>query len=168
MGMKYNIQGFLYLKFKTMDKKEFETLKLIYDTIYDELNRSRDWPIKIMAFASAAYLALFSILKFDPTHIALSFRIKILVISLLACFWALTIIVIVKQHKNYLKYRNVQIRLQKAMKVYEWKIDCENVLPASWKKPIKEKIWTRCYGWLFYASYITIIATITIVLIQNY
>jgi hypothetical protein len=151
-----------------MDKINDEYLKLMYDRIYDELNRGRDWPIKIMAFASAAYLALFGLIKLDTSAAGFSCPIKALFTLLLGILWFLTIKIIIRQHLNYLKYRDIQIKIQKAMGVYDWKVDDEAIFPASWKKSINISIWTGFFGWAFYAFYITVIAIITLCLIWSF
>jgi hypothetical protein len=148
-----------------VEKINDEHLKLMYDRIYDELNRGRDWPIKIMAFASAAYLALFSLVKLDKDKLELSCNTKIVITSLLIILTLWTIKIIITQHLNYLKYRDIQIKLQKAIGIYDWKVDGEGIFPSSWKKPIIISLWSGFYGWGFYASYMIIIASITIYLI---
>jgi hypothetical protein len=145
-----------------------EELKLMYDTVCDELNRGRDWPIKIMAFTSAAYLALFSLLKLDNNHLGLNCWVKSLFTIILLYLLRLTIKIIIKQHLNYLEYRNIQIRLQKVMKIKDWKIDNEDVFPAHWNDTLKISTKTGFQGWSFYATYIIIIAIITLVLIWSF
>jgi hypothetical protein len=151
-----------------MEKINDEHLKLMYENVYDELNRSRDWPIKIMAFTSAAYLALFSLLKLDKSRIDLDCWIKVVITILLLGFWALTVKIIIKQHLNYLEYSNTRINLQKSIGINNWKIDNKEIFPPHWGDSIKINKWVRCHGWLFYAFYITIIALITILLIWNF
>lgn len=151
-----------------MDKDEFEKLKLIYETVYDELNRSRDWPIKIMAFTSAAYLAMFSLLKLDNNHMKVGCEIKFIASIFLLALLILTILIIVRQHKNYLRYRNVQINLQNLMKIHDWETNGEEILPIKWKKQIEVSVSAGFVGWFFYAFYIFTIAIITGVLIWTY
>jgi len=151
-----------------MEKINDDHLKLMYDRIYDELNRGRDWPIKIMAFASAAYLALFGLIKFDKNATGFSCTVKILFTVLLIGFLGLTIKIIITQHLNYLKYRDIQIKIQKAMRIYEWHIDGENIFPSTWKNSIKISVFSGFFGWFFYASYLTLVTIITLCLIWNF
>jgi hypothetical protein len=108
-------------------KEKNEIEKIMYDKVYDELNRNRDWPLKVMAFASALYITLIGILKIDnrPTHLDCVSKITITVI--LSIFTVLTLIVIIRQHLNYLKHQNILKAIQK-----EWKIDEIKGIPKSW------------------------------------
>ena len=149
-----------------MQNIKHEHLKIMYDQIYDELNRSRDWPIKIMAFASAAYFGLFSLIKLDPHSVKINCGIKFLISFLLLGLLAWTIVVINKQHKNYLRYRNVQIELQKIMDIYTWKNEGNEIFDIGNFGKIRHISLSEGWlGWGFYAGYLFIIFLITLMLI---
>jgi hypothetical protein len=149
---------------KEDDGNEFEKLKLMYDNVYDELNRSRDWPIKIMAFATAVYIAIYGLLKFDSTNICLSIWIKGLLMTFIVLLTLITYINILNQHLNYLKYRDIQIRIQNKLNIQNLEVNNGPIFPIEWtnKQDEKQKFGL---GWHFYASYIIVLAIIAIMLI---
>ena len=149
-----------------MENKKFDLEKFMYEKIYDELNRSRDWPIKVMAFASALFITLIGIIKIDKQAVHLDCETKWIISIILLVFAFFTCGVIIRQHLNYVDYRNIQKGIQK-----EWKINEINGIPKKWidfdekeitiLKGLKIGVW----GWSFYAFYILAIAGITIYLI---
>jgi len=148
-------------------EKNNEDKKFIYDKVYDELNRSRDWPIKVLTFVSALYVTLLGFTKIDKNSVELSFCMKWLIVVLMLIISIYTILIIIRQHKNYLKYRNIQIRLQKAMGIYEWKLDNETIFPLDMQNSVEEKTWSHFWGWLFYALYLIILTIMSCVLLFN-
>lgn len=52
-----------------IQKEEVDKIKFIYDKVYDELNRCRDWPLKIMAFTSAFYFFILGFINFKAESI---------------------------------------------------------------------------------------------------
>lgn len=147
------------------DKENYSTEKFIYDKVYDELNRSRDWPIKIMAFVSAIYLAIIGLVELGQSSFQLTCLVKwiICMILFVFCFW--TIVIIGRQHLNYLNYRNIQIRLQNRMGISDWSEGDNNVIPNNWAKEKRVSLITGFQGWGFYAIYVISICAIAIVLV---
>lgn len=147
-------------------KEKMDLEKFMYEKVYDELNRSRDWPIKIMAFASALFITLIGVLKIDNTSVQLNCETKLIISIILLVFALFTCGIIIRQHLNYVDYRNIQKGIQK-----EWKIDEINGIPLKWIAYEAKKIsfWrglkNGVWGWSFYAIYILAIACITICLI---
>jgi hypothetical protein len=152
---------------ENMKPEPFEQFKLMYDNMYDELNRSRDWPIKIMAFASAAYFAMYSLLKFDNGCGGLNIGIKIGLIVLILLLTFSTLRNIYNQHKRYKVYRDVQTQLENKLKIHSWQANNKTIFPADWQKLIAEKKEKQKFGlgWHFYAIYIIVLALIATILI---
>lgn len=142
---------------------DFDKEKFIYDKVLDELNRSRDWPIKVMTFSTAIYLALIGLTQID--NISLSPTGIKVIIMFLFMFWILTIWIIRRQHLNYLKYRNIQIRLQKKMGIYKMQNDSVDIFPEEWQKEKAVKVTTGFQGMFFYALYITTVFVISVTLL---
>jgi hypothetical protein len=44
----------------------------MYDKVYDELNRCRDWPIKILGFTSGLYITALGFLKIFDDKVNIS------------------------------------------------------------------------------------------------
>ena len=78
----------------TPDTENFDREKLIYDNVFEELNRARDWPIKVMTFASAIYLALIGYVQISDTPLSSMQKLAIVIIFFL--LWASTICIIIK------------------------------------------------------------------------
>jgi hypothetical protein len=146
-------------------EKNNDDKKFIYDKVYDELNRSRDWPIKVLTFVSALYITLLGFTKINKNEIELCFYLKLFIVTLMLIISIYTIIIIIRQHKNYLKYRNVLIKLQKSMKIYDWQASGENIFPSDWQDHIEERVWEHFGGWLFYALYLIILTIMSSVLL---
>lgn len=142
---------------------DFDKEKFIYDKVLDELNRSRDWPIKVMTFSTAIYLALIGLTQIDNISLSPS-GIKV-IIMFLFMFWILTIWIIRRQHLNYLKYRNIQIRLQKKMGIYKMQNDSVDIFPEEWQKEKPVKVTTGFQGMFFYALYISTVFVISVTLL---
>jgi len=149
------------------DPTNFENEKFMYEKVYDELNRSRDWPFKIMAFASAIYLALIGLMQIDEVKFEFTCLIKAIIVFIITVFSFWTICIIVRQHLNYIDYRNIQKKLQIKMKIFEWKIDESKIFPDHWKKEFEQSIFTGFQGWGFYAFYIIALYAISVILIVN-
>lgn len=145
-----------------IDKDEFSKFKLMYDNNYDELNRCRDWPVKVLAFASALYAGLigFVTLKSENQNVLVSLKIGLSVVVIWFSFYIITILK--KQHLEYLKYRNIQIRLQKKLDIHAWTVNNEKIFTA-YEKELPVKTTTNALGWKFYRLYVITITSFAIV-----
>lgn len=152
---------------ENMKPEEFDHFKLMYDNVYDELNRSRDWPIKIMAFASAAYFAMYSLTKLDNVCGGFNIWVKIGLIVLVIFLTFSTLRNIYHQHKRYKVYRDVQTQLENKLKIHTWEANNKPVFPLGWQHLIAEKKEKQKFGlgWHFYAMYIIVLALIATTLI---
>ena len=140
-----------------------EDKRFMYDKVYDELNRCRDWPLKILGFTSGLFIAMLGFLKIFTVKVF--YCEKVFLILGISAFFIYCIAIIVKQHLEYLRYRNIQIRIQKEMGIKEWKIDDERIIPREWDNELKESIWTNFQGWMFYAFYIFCLSVFSIYII---
>jgi hypothetical protein len=138
-----------------MDDSDIQKLVLAQATTEVEHNRS--WPTRIMAFYIAinfgiatALIALRSDICSLESCVAKPV-ITIAVIILAA--WTLKILW--SNHRNYLKYRNLQIFNQK--KFLETRKD-EFGIPDDWFMPLENRASNRFFGWGFYA-YIVVMTT---------
>jgi|GEM_PF-5072933 hypothetical protein len=148
-------------------KKGDEDLKFIYDKVYDEINRCRDWPVKILGFTSGLYLAVLTILKINSDRLPIYSNGKWCLYIGIALFSLYCIGILMKQHLDYLKYRNIQIRMQKKMKVQFWKVNGKRIVPEKWDDEFKGKLWENCTGWIFYAFFIICLSTLSILIIYS-
>jgi hypothetical protein len=135
-----------------------EDLWEAYRLIAGEVDRYRDWPIRILTFTSALHFALIAALA--ATNLSLGFCGKLLITLLLTGLTAFTLIYFRNCHCTYLRLRNSQVRLNKRM-------DLENLhaLPRSWFNERRVSIWTGFWGWGFYLCYAVVLWAITLMVI---
>ena len=149
---------------------QFNKIKLMYDNVYDELNRSRDWPIKIMAFATAGDLAIYGLIKFTDTF-CIGNWIKIILSLLVTALAFFTIFNIYNQDTQYKKYRKVQRKMQRWLEIHHFKIDDQEIFPTEWSKieelPQKNWLYRFLAGWPFYVVYIVVLLIIALLLIWH-
>jgi hypothetical protein len=123
-----------------------------------EVEHTRSWPTKIMAFYIAINFGLAASLTtakkyFTTLSSGCVFKIVLTVLAGVLAVWV--IIVLRKNHLNYLTYRNVQVHLQRKY-LQNWQDEFN--LPDEWFNKIKVTWYTRCIGWILYA-YIVVIVT---------
>jgi hypothetical protein len=153
------------MKINNSESQKLDEQKFIYDKIFEELNRARDWPIKVSAFSSAIYLALFGFIQSEKTIINCSE--KWILSICMSLFLIYTIRIIIRQHLNYIEYRNIQIRLQKMLGIYEWRAENSIIFPKSWTDEKPKNIISGFQGWFFYAFYMIILYSITLCMLVN-
>jgi hypothetical protein len=146
----------------TNSKKGNEDLRFIYDKVYDEINRCRDWPVKILGFTSGLYLAVVTLLKIDSDRFPIHSNSKWGFYIGISIFSGYCIGILMKQHLDYLKYRNIQIGMQKKMKVQLWKVGGKRIIPEKWDNEFKGKLCENWTGWVFYAIFIICLSILSI------
>ena len=143
-----------------MEDSEIE--KYILDQTNIEVEHNRAWPTKVMAFYVAINFGLIgSLMALTKSEYSnpLSCYTKSVVTLLIMGLGFLVWKTLKKNHINYLKYRNIQIRFQTKF------IGKENEkfnLPDEWFNELEVSDRTRCVGWEFYA-WIVFLVTIFVV-----
>jgi len=123
----------------------------IYSAIINEINRYRDWPIRVLTFTSVLHFGIIATFLFKAMKLS-HCQAYILTFFLIALgIWI--IIYFYKCHINYLKARNSQARLQCYMNLKELKIENSSVFPEEWFVVVKESGFSRFWGWGFYGFY---------------
>lgn len=156
-----------------MDKEteKRELLKFMYGNVYDELNRSRDWPIKIMAFASGVDVAIYGLLKFNENcqFGAFSKGILLVIVFIVTLF---TVNNILNQHRRYKEYRNIQKGIQRELEIQHLKTENNPIFPDYWTEFIPHKPSYKKgsngkwgLGYIFYVTFIIALAAIAFFLI---
>lgn len=135
--------------------------EVIYSSLISEAESARNWPLKLLTFITVLYLAIITAHFYDEGLSLVNILwIQFLLITILVITYIWLTFLIIKYHLNYLKYRNIQIRINE-------RIDTDNLLPEEFKKELEESICQNYSGWLFYFFYLTIIffsALITILI----
>jgi len=139
-------------------------IKIIYPPLIEEINRYRDWPIRILTFTSVFYFGLIgSILseKIKTSQCGLKFGLLFAILTL----YGWTVYFCRKCHINYLRARNTQVRIQKRLNLQEWEVEGTPVFPKYWFNERPETWREGFWGWGFYLLYATILCAISFVVI---
>lgn len=127
-----------------------------------EVEHTRSWPTKVMAFYVAINFgligSLLTIKRELPEHTVDS-RIMVFFFICYVVLAGWVVFLLIKNHQNYLRYRNIQVAFQK---IYLEKNYKELYgLPDIWFEKNKISITHRFWGWGFYL-YIVFMITLFI------
>lgn len=144
-----------------MDDSDIQ--KYILNQATTEVEHNRSWPTKAMAFYIAINFGLATALialrkDICPLDLPCIAKTVITVALLILAAWVLR--VLWNNHKNYLKYRNVQIFNQK--KILENRKD-DFGIPDDWFKSLDERASTRFFGWGLYAYMVVMTTALVLV-----
>ncbi|GAA0197296.1 hypothetical protein GCM10009123_00520 [Kangiella japonica] len=129
----------------------------LYKIITNDIARYRDWPIRVLTFTSALHFALLVVLTVKELNVGYVWQFVISIF--LVIIWVSSLYHFANCHKEYLRLRNVQVKLNN-------KLDLDNsIYPIEWfkERPIelKEGLW----GWGFYGIYATVLCFLSLGLI---
>ena len=132
-----------------------------------EVEHYRSWSTKILAFYIAINFGIATALialRSDICSVeSCNAKPVIAVAALILAVWTLG--VLWRNHRNYLKYRNLQVFNQK--KLLEKRRE-EFGIPDDWFKPLKICASTRFWGWSFYAFIVVMTTALLIVGMWQY
>lgn len=83
----------------------------IYKIAVNDIGRYRDWPIRILTFTSALHFALLAALTIK--ELELGYGVSLTISVGLTIIYISTIYHFGHCHKEYLRLRNIQVRLNK-------------------------------------------------------
>lgn len=142
-----------------------EEIRFMYDKVYDELNRCRDWPLKILGITSGLYITILAFLLTFADQFKISSSAKWILFIVICIFWIFCLWILGIQHLRYLDYRNIQIRLQNQMGVQNWTVGGKRTIPKEWDRELSVGLWTNWQGWIFYAFFISCLSGFSIYVI---
>lgn len=125
------------------DKFNINYADFLLKMLTDEMNRSRDWPIRIMGFTSALHFAVIAGILVSNIHFICIAKCLLTIFFTSLYIWSF--IYIWKCHTNYLESRNAQINLEKQIGIEDM-----DVLPKSWLELKKVSCLSSIWGWGFY------------------
>ena len=125
------------------DKFNINYTEFLLAMLTDEMNRSRDWPIRILGFTSALHFAVITGILIS--NISFIFPVRCLLTIFFSLLFAWSAYYFWKCHINYLKARNSQINLEKQIGIADM-----GILPDIWLKARKISGYTATWGWGFY------------------
>lgn len=137
-----------------LDKYVLEQAKI-------EVEHTRSWPAKILAFYVAinagVVTALFSITTrtTNPLYVPCCIKTLITVAIVFLLLWVFGLLY--KNHKSYLRHRNIQVTFQKANQA---ELQSRFSFPEDWFKDNDVALVTKWQGWGFY-FYLIVLVTIS-------
>lgn len=126
------------------EKYNIEYSDFLLRMIMDEMNRSRDWPLKILSFTSALHFGI--LVAIISSKLTFTCGAEIVLFILFTILMAWTVYYFWRCHKSYLELRNSQIELECQIGIQEM-----DVLPNSWLKKRKVSPITAFWGWGYYS-----------------
>jgi hypothetical protein len=129
----------------------------IYKIAVHDIGRYRDWPIRILTFTSALHFALLATLTIK--ELDLDWGVSVAVSTALLIIYASTIYHFAHCHKEYLRLRNVQTRLNR-----KFGLDPQ-IYPEKWFQERRVELKEGLWGLGFYAIYATVLLALSLVVI---
>lgn len=133
--------------------------KYVLEQAKVEVEHTRSWPTKILAFYVAInagiVTAVFSLTSRAKNPVTPSMKVLLTVALVGVAAWA--IYLFAKNHKNYLRSRNLQVQFQT---VNEKAIGEKYAISPEWVKLYEVSLCTRWSGWGFYAFLVFLVATL--------
>lgn len=142
-----------------------ETEKYVLEHARVEVEHTRSWPTKILAFYVAINAGIITgLVAFSKSSndICIPNWLKIAITAgmLTLLIWGGSLLMM--NHRSYLRYRNVQIRFQRSK---ETEIKTHFSVPEDWFKDNPVRLVTRMQGWGFYFFIMLFVAMLAIVAI---
>lgn len=136
-----------------------ELEKYVLEQAKIEVEHTRSWPTKILAFYvtinAGVVSALFAITGRSVNAFYVPCFAKTLITAAILGLLAWAFALLQKNHKSYLRHRNIQIQFQQVNKK---KIQNRFTVPAEWFSGNEVNIATRWQGWSFY-FYLMVLVT---------
>ncbi len=135
--------------------------KYVLEQAKIEVEHTRSWPTKVLAFYVAInaglVTALFALSNRTPS-VQAPWCTKALLTAALGILFIWVLVLLAKNHRSYLRYRAIQVQYQVAHTEQLKK----HSVPAEWFAPIEVSLCTRALGWSFYAFIALLVAALTI------
>jgi hypothetical protein len=158
--------------YTNMENETTENLRFLYTQTKEEINRYRDWPLKILGFSTVLDTAVIgSLFVKKDDNWSFSSLLQWVCVIAVALLGISAIAVIRVNHRNYLTCWNVIARIQKYWQLETLHLRDEPrnpIFPVDWMKerPISAK--TGYQGWGFYALYIVLLSVIAIFILLTW
>lgn len=128
-----------------------------------EVEHTRSWPTKVMAFyVTINFGLLASILaavRSSSGQIRVPYCVKLIITLAIAGLFAWAASLLIKNHRSYLRHRNIQIQFQR--KHFEEHKD-SYALPPDWFIPNEISLSVRALGWGFYFYIMVVVTALTV------
>lgn len=135
-----------------LDKYVLEQAKI-------EVEHTRSWPTKILAFYVAinagVVTTLFAITGRSVNPLSVPWWAKTVITAAILSLLVWALYLLQKNHKTYLQHRKLQVQFQQANKV---EIENRFSVPPEWLRDIEVSLGTRWQGWSFYFYLVVLVA----------
>ena len=138
--------------------------KYVLEQAKTEVEHTRSWPTKILAFYVAINAGLvttvFAFANSSPNsyHVPCWGKTLITIAVVFLLFWVFYLLQ--KNHRTYLVHRKLQVQFQQKMRA---EIENEFTPPSEWFADIDICLGTRWQGWMFYFSLVFLVSVFSIV-----
>lgn len=134
-----------------------------YRLLVADIDRYRDWPIKVLTFTSALHYAVIATIAVKELALRLPAQL-----ALTACFGLLSLFTLyyfVRCHRAYLELRNVQVRMNRSFGLNHMQVADVPLFPAEWFAERRVSICVGFWGWGFYACYTIVLLAISLIVV---
>lgn len=122
---------------------DFQRSDFLLRMIVEEMNRSRDWPLKILGFTSALHFGILVAIISSGVVFSCGVKAFLTLLFTVLMFW--TIYYFRRCHFTYLELRNSQIELELQLGIKNM-----GVLPEAWLNKRLVSSFTAFWGWGYY------------------
>ena len=133
--------------------------KYVLEQAKTEVEHTRSWPTKILAFYVAinagVVTALFAITGRSTNPLSVPCWVKTIITVAILVLLAWAYYLLQKNHKTYLGHRKLQVQYQQANRP---EIEKRYTVPPEWFSDIKVSLGTRWQGWSFYFYLVVLVA----------
>ncbi|MGA7750312.1 MAG: hypothetical protein WCA63_09205 [Gallionella sp.] len=138
--------------------------KYVLEQAKTEVEHTRSWPTKILAFYVAinagVVTTLFALTGRSTNPLSVPCWVKTFITVAILVLMAWAFYLLQKNHKTYLGHRKLQVQFQQANKL---EIEKRFTVPPEWFQSIEVSLGSRWQGWSFYVYLVVLIATFGIV-----
>jgi|GEM_PF-3343504 len=138
--------------------------KYVLEQAKIEVEHTRSWPTKILAFYVAInaglVTTLFALAGRASNPLTTPCWVKTIITVSVLCLLAWAFYLLQKNHRTYLAHRKLQVQFQQANKA---EIEKQFAPPPEWFADVDVRLGTRWQGWSFYFYLVLLVSTFSIV-----
>ncbi|WP_370306251.1 hypothetical protein [Sinimarinibacterium flocculans] len=138
--------------------------KYVLEQAKIEVEHTRSWPTKILAFYVAInaglVTTLFALAGRTSNLVTVPCWVKTVITMAVLCLLAWAFYLLQKNHRTYLAHRKLQVQFQQ---VNRSDIEKQLTPPQEWFADIDVRLGTRWQGWSFYFYLVVLVSTFSIV-----